>query len=209
MAAPFDAIVEQLKQVLAQEQEQVQRARAAVESERERLQAESATLEASRVKVGVGSSALLACTKARRRGGATARGPQAHLLSGAPGRAIFVLDGGGRGPIPGGTSEAYPRGTSSAAGACLAHAPATKASVARRRSSARSLGPLCHPAARQYVCYRHGLPQVEAGDIIELNVGGRHLATTRRTLTLVRDSLLETMFRWARPGDSPAGGEVG
>lgn len=41
--------------------------------------------------------------------------------------------------------------------------------------------------------------KVADGDLIDLNVGGRLLTTTRRTLCLVTDSLLATMFsgRWA------------
>ncbi|KAI8465872.1 MAG: hypothetical protein J3K34DRAFT_486353 [Monoraphidium minutum] len=41
--------------------------------------------------------------------------------------------------------------------------------------------------------------KVNDGDVIQLNVGGRPIDTTRRTLCLVKDSLLATMFsgRWA------------
>jgi hypothetical protein len=40
--------------------------------------------------------------------------------------------------------------------------------------------------------------KVSSSDMIDLNVGGRLLTTTRRTLCTVPDSLLATMFRWGR-----------
>jgi hypothetical protein len=50
-------------------------------------------------------------------------------------------------------------------------------------------------------------PQVAASDMIDLNVGGRLLTTTRRTLGTVQDSLLATMFRHVGAGGGGAGWE--